>query len=155
MRAGVAPTFKRFAHAIFAQALLLTPALSQSGPLHEGRSSLGPSHLASRAAWLARVEAAKARYEAFATRARLAVHPRVIEPGVPPPQPTAGTAASVFDDPTLRPGDVVVTSEGLRVFRGAPGASHLPGDFVPVAAAKTRHAPELIELQRALELGKR
>ncbi len=144
---------------MLAQALLSAPAFAQVGALHEGRSALGPSHVpsgvASRLAWLARVEEAKARYEAFAMRARLAIHPRMIEPGVAPPRRAAGTTTSVFDDPTLRRGDVVSTPEGLRVFRGAPGVPHAASDFVPVASVKTPHAPQLMELQRALELGKR
>jgi hypothetical protein len=144
---------RRLPRAILAviAALIVAPALAQPAPeaLHEGRSSLGP---ASRAAWLERVERARARYEVFAMHARLAVHPRVIEPGVPPPPHATG----IFDDPTLRRGDVVVTPEGLLVFRGS---SHLPrtlSDFEPItSAAPVRHAPELIELQRAHDLGKR
>jgi hypothetical protein len=148
----VAPIFGRFTHVILVQALFAVPACAQSGGLFEGRSSLGPP---SRVAWLERVERAKARYEDFATRARLAIHPRMIEPGAAPPRAPFGSATSVLDDPTLRRDDVVVTPEGLMVFRGSPGLPHAPGDFVPVAAARTGHAPELIELQRAHELGKR
>ena len=145
--------FGRVAHAFLASALLLAsvPARCQNGPVYEGRSSLAP---ASRVAWLERVERAKTRYQAFAARARLALHPPVIEPGVAPARP-AGAATGLFDDPTLRPGDVVVTSEGLMVFRGASRLPHARGDFEPIATAKTRHGPELIELQRALTLGKR
>ena len=144
---------RRLPRAILAaiSALIVAPVFAQPAtqPLHEGRSSLGPG---SRAAWLERVERARARYEAFALQARLAIHPRVIEPGAPPPPRATG----IFDDPTLRRGDVVVTPEGLLVFRGS---SHLPrslSDFAPItSAAPVRHAPELIELQRAHEFGKR
>jgi hypothetical protein len=143
---------RRLPRAILAaiSALIVAPVFAQPAtqPLHEGRSSLRPG---SRAAWLERVERARARYEAFALQARLAIHPRVIEPGAPPPPRATG----IFDDPTLRRGDVVVTPEGLLVFRG----SHLPrslSDFAPItSAAPVRHAPELIELQRAHEFGKR
>jgi hypothetical protein len=132
--------------------LMAGPTFAQPAgqPLYEGRSSLGPP---SRAAWLERVERARARYEAFAAGARLAIHPKVIEPGVAAPRSTG-----FLDDPTLRRGDVVVTSDGLMVFRGSRGLPHTFGDFDPVrspAAAAARHAPELIELQRAHELGKR
>jgi hypothetical protein len=131
--------------------LMAGPAFAQSAgqPLYEGRSSLGPP---SRAAWLERVERARARYEAFAAGARLALHPKVIEPGVAP------RSTGLLDDPTLRRGDVVVTSDGLMVFRGSRAFPHTFGDFDPVrspAAAAVRHAPELIELQRAHDLGKR
>ena len=129
--------------------LVHAPAFAQSTgePLREGRSSLDP-----RTAWLERVELARSRYEAFATRARLALHPTVKEPGVAP------TRTSILDDPTLRRGDVVVTSEGLLVFRGARRFPYTPADFDPVvapAAAGVRHASELIELQRVHDQGKR
>jgi hypothetical protein len=151
------PPIRRFARvlACFRRtslvALMIGPAFAQSAsqPIYEGRSSLAP---ASRAAWLERVEQARARYEAFATQARLSLHPKVIESGVTP-RPTG-----ILDDPTLRRGDVVVTSEGLMVFRGTRGFPRTSGDFDPVvspAAVRARHAPELIELQRAHELGKR
>jgi hypothetical protein len=132
-------------------ALVAGSALAQSAiqPLHEGRSSLGP---ANRAAWLERVEQARARYEAFAAGARLTIHPKVAEPGVAP------RTTGILDDPTLRRGDVVVTSDGLMVFRGSRGFPHTFGDFDPVrwpASAGGSHTPELIELQRAQERGSR
>ena len=37
---------------------------------------------------------------------------------------------SVTDDPTLRPGDIVVTSEGVRVFRGDRAVPHRTNEFV-------------------------
>jgi hypothetical protein len=142
-----------FARALVMQALMLGPAFAQSGsePAYQGRSSLGP---AGRMAWLERVEQARARYEAFAAQARLSIHPKVIEPGVAPPPRASG----ILEDPTLRRGDVVVTSDGLMVFRGGRGLPHSARDFDPVAspaAARASHGPELIELQRAHELGKR
>lgn len=42
----------------------------------------------------------------------------------------------VAKDPTLRPGDVVATAQGLTVFRGAQGETHRTADFTPVNAAK-------------------
>ena len=143
---------KGFAWAVLVQALVLAPAFAQPGsqPTYEGRSSLGP---ANRAAWLERVEQARARYEAFAAQARLAIHPKVIEPGLPPPPRATG----ILDDPTLRRGDVVVTSDGLMVYRGSRRFPHSFSDFDPVpspAAGAAGHAPELIELQRAHELRK-
>ena len=131
-------------------ALMFDPAFAQSGigPVYEGRSSLEPS----RAAWLERVEQARARYEAFAAKARASIHPRVREPGIAPGR------TNILDDPTLRRGDVVVTSDGLMVFRGSQRFPYTSDDFDPVASPVTagaRHAPELIELQRAHEQGKR
>jgi hypothetical protein len=110
-------------------------ALAQASgePVVEGRSSLG---YGGRAAWLA----------------RLSIHPRVIEPGIAPARP-----ASFFDDTTLRRGDVVVTPDGLMVFRGSKRFPYASSDFDSVrspAAVRATHAPELIELQRAHERGK-
>ena len=126
-------------------------ALGQAGgePVVEGRSSLGSG---GRAAWLARVEEAKARYEAFAAQARLAISPHAIEPDLGPARP-----ASLFEDTTLRRGDVVVTPDGLMVFRGSKRFPYASSDFDPVrspAAVRATHAPELIELQRVHERGK-
>jgi hypothetical protein len=151
IRRSAQSVLARFCRCSCLAALSIAPALAQSpnGAMREGRSSLGP---ANRAAWLDRVEQARSRYEAFATRARLAIHPKVIEPGVAP------TRTGILDDPTLRRGDVIVTSEGLMIFRGARRFPYTPGDFDPVAsreAVGARHAPELIELQRAHERGNR
>jgi len=120
-------------------------ALGQAGgePVVEGRSSLGSG---GRAAWLARVEEAKARYEAFAAQARLAISPRAVEPDLGPARP-----ASFFEDTTLRRGDVVVTPDGLMIFRGSKRFPYASGDFDPVGSpggVRATHAPELIELQR-------
>jgi len=40
-------------------------------------------------------------------------------------------------DPTLRNGDIIVTQDGLKVFRGNTPAPHPPEDFVSVASAKS------------------
>ncbi|MBV9065533.1 MAG: hypothetical protein JO004_07180, partial [Methylobacteriaceae bacterium] len=83
---------RRFAEWSIVLTLTVAPVYAQSSrePVAEGRSSLGPG---GRAAWLERVEAARARYEAFATKARLALHPRIVEPGLPPAR------TSILDDP--------------------------------------------------------
>ena len=39
-------------------------------------------------------------------------------------------------DPTLRPGDIVVMPDGLKVFRGTAAAPHKDADFVSVASSK-------------------
>jgi hypothetical protein len=45
---------------------------------------------------------------------------------------TSGIAAmDAEDDPTLRPGDIVVTAEGAKVFKGDRRAPHMTSDFVP------------------------
>jgi Protein of unknown function (DUF2865) len=37
----------------------------------------------------------------------------------------------VMTDPTLRPGDIVATADGLKAFQGAPGETHRTADFTP------------------------
>ncbi|HEX5777491.1 MAG TPA: DUF2865 domain-containing protein [Xanthobacteraceae bacterium] len=49
----------------------------------------------------------------------------------------AGVAAlDPLDDPTLRPGDVVVTAEGAKVFQGHRGGRKRANEFVPVEQAR-------------------
>jgi len=49
----------------------------------------------------------------------------------------AGTAAlDAMNDPTLRPGDVVVTTGGAMVFQGNRGGRQQASDFVPVSEAR-------------------
>jgi hypothetical protein len=40
-------------------------------------------------------------------------------------------------DPTLRNGDIIVTQDGLKVFRGNPVAPHTAEDFISIASAKS------------------
>jgi Protein of unknown function (DUF2865) len=48
-----------------------------------------------------------------------------------------GTAAiDVYSDPTLRPGDIVVTKDGPMVFKGPEQAQHRTSDFVPAGDDK-------------------
>lgn len=57
---------------------------------------------------------------------------------VPPPPPTEDELAderarTAFEDPYLVPGDVVVTRQGLFVYRGTPfDRERQPQDFVPI-----------------------
>jgi hypothetical protein len=39
----------------------------------------------------------------------------------------------VMADPTLQPGDIVATTDGLKVFQGATGDAHRSAEFTPVA----------------------
>lgn len=43
--------------------------------------------------------------------------------------------AYLMHDATLRPGDAVMTRDGIRIFEGPVSSRHVPGDFVPLAAA--------------------
>ena len=53
-----------------------------------------------------------------------------------------GTAAiSFYADVTLRPGDIAVTDNGLRVFVGSQADRHQPGDFTPIANDRSLPPP--------------
>jgi hypothetical protein len=65
-----------------------------------------------------------------------------------------GPLGPFLKDPTLRPGDVVVTTKGFMVFRGEEGQSHRESDFVTVANASGLVAKRktLISLEKASRL---
>lgn len=69
-------------------------------------------------------------------------------------KPGKGPLGPFINDPTLRPGDVVVTTKGLMVYRGGGGPSHREGDFVTVANASglVANKQTLISLERASRL---
>jgi Protein of unknown function (DUF2865) len=46
---------------------------------------------------------------------------------------TGLTPVDVMADPTLQPGDIVATADGLKVFQGAAGDAHRAAEFTPVA----------------------
>lgn len=50
--------------------------------------------------------------------------------------PTGMAALDPLDDPTLRPGDVVVTAEGAKVFQGKRDGRKRANEFVPVEQAR-------------------
>lgn len=87
-------------------------------------------------AWTVRVEAARQRYEAFAARAESEFRAgRSAHLG--------GSVAkepfsAVLDDPTLRYNDLVVTSDGIFVFRGASAFRHSRADFERLPEARIR-----------------
>ena len=63
--------------------------------------------------------------DAPARIARAAVRPEILP----------GPLGPFLRDPTLRRGDVVVTTEGLKVFTGQGGGQHAHGDFLALAQA--------------------
>jgi hypothetical protein len=63
------------------------------------------------------------------------------------------TAIDIKADPTLRPGDIVVTANGPVVFKGGKGGTHLRSDFEPAAdggrlSAKMRDKVTAIKVAR-------
>ena len=71
---------------------------------------------------------------------------------VDPPAVGPGPLGPFLHDPTLRSGDVVVTTEGLMVFRGRGGSSHSPRDFASLARAGSKTG-QLAAIERANRRG--
>jgi hypothetical protein len=62
--------------------------------------------------------------------------PEIKKPIEPkPPGEIANPVPVLLADSTLRPGDMVMFPDGLRVFTGRPGSSHKLTDFKPLAQA--------------------
>jgi len=57
-------------------------------------------------------------------------HHRIVEAKS---HPVASGAVDVMDDDSLRDGDAVMTSDGLRIFVGSAGDHHNRGDFVKIS----------------------
>ncbi len=96
------------------------------------------------------------RLRAVEGRSRTDVSRAMEESGKPekvePPPVGAGPLGPFLNDPTLRSGDVVVTSEGLMVFRGRSGSSHSPRDFASLAKAGSKTG-QLAAIERANRRG--
>ncbi len=65
-----------------------------------------------------------------------------------------GPKAAFMLDPTLRPGDIVVTSGGLEVFQGSRGNVHSANAFRPLSQSSLRSREDLARLQQASNLVK-
>ena len=50
--------------------------------------------------------------------------------------PTKPEKVSIFEDRTLKRGDVVMTADGIRVFAGSATWPYTKADFVDLATAK-------------------
>ena len=89
-------------------------------------------------------------------RTRTVVSRAIEESGKPekiePPPVGAGPLGPFLNDPTLRSGDVVVTSEGLMVYRGGGGSTHSPRDFASLAKAGSKNS-QLAAIERANRRG--
>jgi hypothetical protein len=69
-------------------------------------------------------------------------------------RPGKGPLGPFVNDPTLRAGDIVVTSKGLMVYRGGGATPHRDGDFVSVSNASglVANRQTLISLEKASRL---
>jgi hypothetical protein len=54
--------------------------------------------------------------------------------------------ASLMKDPTLRPGDAVMTSQGIRIFEGHVSSHHAMAEFLPLARVANVTKPERVAL---------
>src|SRR3954466_12450837 len=65
-----------------------------------------------------------------------------------------GPLGPFLNDPTLRAGDIVVTTKGFMVFHGEESQSHRETDFVSIANASglAGNKKTLISLERASHL---
>jgi len=90
-------------------------------------------------------------------RSKTVVSRAIEESGKPdkvePPPVGAGPLGPFLNDPTLRSGDVVVTTEGLMVYRGGGGSRHSPRDFASLARAGSKNS-QLAAIERANRRGK-
>ena len=96
--------------------------------------------------WLDKVEASRRRSTAFVEGARAA---SILELGAPRPLTIRRRVRGFLDDPTLRPGDAVMTSRGLRLFAGAVGPSHGAADFEALERFQGPRGPHWLELTAA------
>lgn len=67
----------------------------------------------------------KTRYAALPVKIRVSERQKPLDM-------SAGPAAALLKDETLRPGDIVVFKSGAQVFAGRTGRQHTMGDFEPV-----------------------
>ncbi|ATQ69812.1 hypothetical protein CQW49_19425 [Methylosinus trichosporium OB3b] len=85
--------------------------------------------------WLRRVDAARQDHDAFAARAAAAFRDAVEA------RRNASSAQTLrLDDPTLRPGDIIVTPTSLLLFKGAQSAV-CEDDFERVDDLRARALP--------------
>lgn len=71
----------------------------------------------------------KTRYAALPVRIHVSEH---VSERQKPLDMSAGPAAALLKDETLRPGDIVVFKSGAQVFAGRKGERHTMSDFEPV-----------------------
>ena len=120
---------------------ILLGAVGASASARSGTSSVPTTEArdaaaASRSAWRLKVEAARRRYEVFAARAESELRMRrPTEVGAPS---ALEPFSAVLDDPTLRYNDLVVTRDGVFMFRGVEGSRHSAAEFERLPDSRVR-----------------
>jgi hypothetical protein len=103
--------------------------------------------------WSRQVDAARERHDAFAARAIAAFRDAVAARRETRPREFR------LDDPTLRPGDIVVTPTSLLLFKGSPKCAYDEEDFErldELRARRLRHSKTLRAiLRRGFARGRR
>lgn len=118
---------KRLAPSLIVLLAALGPARAGCGL--ELNCQIAAVTLDERQAWLEKVEQARRRSAAYVARAYAAYLDR--NPPVSLARgETAEGSADYLHDPTLRRNDIVVTDEGVLVYKGALGATRSYSDFV-------------------------
>jgi hypothetical protein len=93
--------------------------------------------------WSRQVGAARDRYDAFAARAITAFRDAAAA--------RRGRSREFrLDDPTLRPGDIVVTSTSLLMFKGATKDAYDEADFERLDELRARRLPHARDLRAIL-----
>lgn len=109
-------------------------ASAGSSTFSGGEASVAESD--ARSAWALRVDLARQRYDAFASRAQSEFRAR--RPAAIGAPDSLAPFSSVLDDPTLRYNDLVVTRDGVFAFRGAEALRHSEADFERLPDARVR-----------------
>lgn len=86
--------------------------------------------------WLERIDEARERYDAFAARVTASLERAIAVRAYAPLSEDA-----YLDDATLRAGDIVVTSQGLLMFKGSPRLPYDSRDFERIGEGRARSLP--------------
>ena len=85
--------------------------------------------------WQQRLQDARARSEEFVAKARMGTS----EPIQSGEEDAKAADQRAMSDPTLRPGDIISTSNGWLVFVGRDESKRRPSDFLPAPGSPTGH----------------
>lgn len=98
--------------------------------------------------WTQRIDAAREHYDEFAARAIASFRDAAAARSHEQPR-----APFRLDDPTLRPGDIVVTPNSLLLFKGSPSCAFDEAAFERVDEHRARRLPHARALRAILRSG--
>jgi hypothetical protein len=85
-----------------------------------------------RRAWQQRVQDARRRSEEFVANERN----QTVGPQVSDKEDAEAADQRAMNDRSLRPGDIIATSRGFRIFAGRDSEEHRPSDFLPAPSPR-------------------